>query len=317
MLRSITALAAVLVALAACGKSGYSPRAFDGEALLALTKALSSDDLEGRETGGPGAAAARDLIRVRFEAAGLASYGGAYDQSFVWTRFDEIDAAPRSGMNLVGVLEGREPGGPVMVLTAHYDHLGVRDGEIYNGADDNASGVAALAAIAEAFARTPPRHTLVFAALDAEEAGLQGARAFVANPPIDIDRVALNVNLDMVSRSEAGELYASGGYHTPGLRPYLDALAEHAPATLLTGHDRPEDGDQDWTLQSDHAAFHRAGRPFLYFGVEDHDGYHQPSDDFEAITKDFYLRSVDTIIMAVKMFDEDLDQIARFERRVD
>ena len=76
------------------------------------------------------------------------------------------------------------------------------------------------------------------------------------------------------------------------------------------GHDRPEDGENDWTLQSDQGPFFQAGIPFLYFGVEDHPGYHKPTDDYADITIDFYLRSVETLIMVAKEADARLGDIA-------
>ena len=115
-----------------------------------------------------------------------------------------------------------------IVVSAHYDHVGVRNGEIYPGADDNASGTAALLAIAGLCKKAPWQHDVVFAAFDAEEQGLQGARAFVAAPPIPKERIALNINMDMVSRSATREIYIAGtGYHPP-LRQVLEAVAKRS-----------------------------------------------------------------------------------------
>jgi Zn-dependent M28 family amino/carboxypeptidase len=118
------------------------------------------------------------------------------------------------------------------------------------------------------------------------------------------------VNMDMVSRSEAGELYAAGTYHYPFLFPLVERVAERAPVTLLTGHDRPDlpPGD-DWTLSSDHGAFHEVGIPFIYFGVEDHPGYHNPTDTFENITPEFYVRAVTTVLDFVREADAELAEI--------
>jgi Zn-dependent M28 family amino/carboxypeptidase len=143
----------------------------------------------------------------------------------------------------------------------------------------------------------------VFVAFDAEEHGLQGARAFVDAPPVARDRIALNVNLDMVSRGDTGELYAAGTHHTPALRAPLEEVAARAPVTLLFGHDRPEDGPNDWTMQSDHGAFHQAGIPFVYFGVEDHPDYHQPTDTADRIDPGFFARAAATILDALRTLD--------------
>jgi Zn-dependent M28 family amino/carboxypeptidase len=144
---------------------------------------------------------------------------------------------------------------------------------------------------------------MIFVAFDAEEKGLQGARHFVANLSVAKGAILLNVNMDMLSRSDKGELYAAGAFHYPQFKPALEAVQKVAKVKLLLGHDRPELVRDDWTGQSDHAAFHRAGIPFIYFGVEDHKDYHKPTDDFANIQPEFYVRAVETVIGAIREFD--------------
>ena len=103
-----------------------------------------------------------------------------------------------------------------------------RPDSIYNGADDNASGVAAVLAVAQAFADDPPRHDILIALVDAEEGGLRGSRVLVAAPPVPRERVAMAVNFDMLGRSAKNELYVAGGAHFPWLKPRLEALAVKA-----------------------------------------------------------------------------------------
>jgi Zn-dependent M28 family amino/carboxypeptidase len=271
----------------------------DREALLNDVRVLSADDMQGRAPGTEGGLKARAYVEKRFREAGVAPLGDRYARPFSFERRGtKIEAA-----NLVGVIRGRSKSDEFIVVTAHYDHLGVRDGQVYNGADDNASGVAAITALGAWFAEHPPERSLLIVALDAEEGGLNGARAFLAEPPVPKAAIKLNVNLDMVSRSPKGELYAAGTHHYPQLKAPLEQVAAAAPIRLLFGHDRPELGKDDWTLQSDHAVFHEAGVPFVYFGVEDHPGYHQPSDDFDAITPDFFVDATRTIIEAVAALD--------------
>lgn len=278
--------------------------------MLHLAEVLSSDALEGRASTTPGNDAARGFIRKRFEDTGVQPFLPAgWEQSFTILPRTPEEAAG-TGVNLVGWVPGETPGqGPVILVTAHFDHLGIKDGEIYNGADDNASGAAMLTALAEYFIARQPKHDILFVALDAEEIGLLGARALAFDPEVPMDRVALNINLDMVGRSETGELYAAGTFHTPVLSELVTGMAKISPVTLLQGHDRPEDGADDWTLQSDHGVFHQAGIPFLYFGVEDHPGYHHPSDDFEALTLDFYVRAADTLVNIINAADGILPEI--------
>jgi len=296
--------------LASCSQpadpeTAYVPELFDGERLLQITRTLSADEMMGRRAGTPGNAAARVGLTLEMARIGLAMVGDSYDHPFTYGPMDG-DGPDRPGANLIGSIKGNGDTGQAMVVTAHYDHLGERDGEIYNGADDNASGVAVALAIAEFFMARPPENDIYIVLLDAEEDGLGGALAFVADPPLPREDIAINLNLDMVSKSAAGELYAVGTYHNPVLVPFVERVAEVAPVTLLMGHDRPEDGDQDWTLLSDHAVFHRLGIPFLYLGVEDHAEYHQPTDVFETIPTDFYLAAADTAILIADALDEEL-----------
>lgn len=271
-----------------------TPRAVNLDRLLADLSVLAHDSMRGRAPGTDESAEARRYIIDRLEEAGVAPLGGDYERPF--TIVDGGNAT-----NIVGVVEGTTPG--TIVLTAHYDHVGVRDGTVYNGADDNASGTAAVLEVSRIIAGEPLSHSLVVAFLDAEEVGLQGARAFVSTETVPISDIVLNVNLDMVSRS-GGTLWAAGAFHTPSLRPVLESVAEHAPTELRLGHDQPGiDGEDDWTSASDHGPFHAAGLPFVYFGVEDHPDYHQPTDDVERVIPEEFHSSVETILLALRALD--------------
>jgi Zn-dependent M28 family amino/carboxypeptidase len=188
---------------------------------------------------------------------------------------------------------------------------------VFNGADDNASGTAALFALASHFAAERPAHTLVFAALDAEETGIHGGRALVATPPVPLDSVVMNINLDMIGRDANNTLYAVGTSHYPFLKPYLERVAARAPVKVVFGHDGP--GAPlvgDWTRESDHYPFHQRGVPFIYFGVEDFAQHHQETDESSTITREFYVNAVRTIAAAVREFDRNAPEIKE-GRRVD
>ena len=131
-----------------------------------------------------------------------------------------------------------------------------------------------------------PRHPGWLVAFDAEELGLRGAEALVGSSLLPASAIALNVNLDMVSRNDANEIFAAGTYQTPSLRPILEDVQRRSAVKILFGHDRPmvkAGGVEDWTTQSDHGVFHDAGMPFLYFGVDDHADYHQPTDTADKV----------------------------------
>jgi hypothetical protein len=281
-----------------------SSTVINAEQLFEDLRILSSDAMEGRGAGTKGGAMARAYIVRRFADVGLKPLWPSYEQPFELSA-DEGGAA-RKGANVVGYVRGRAHPERFIVVTAHYDHLGIRNGQIYNGADDNASGVAGLLQLAAHFAASPPDNSMIFAALDAEEIGLVGAYALVKQLQAEGRDAALNVNLDMVSHSDRGELYAAGASRTPALRPLLEGVAARAPVRLLLGHDRPEEGHDDWTNQSDQYAFQRAGLPWVYFGVEDHKDYHKPSDKFDSITPAFFVHAVETILDAVQLLDRNL-----------
>jgi Zn-dependent M28 family amino/carboxypeptidase len=270
----------------------------DTAALMQTVRVLAADSMEGRKAGTPGGARARRYLIERLKALGVAPLTAGYEHPFTLPR-DSLQ-----GVNLLGLIPGTRQDAGYLVLSAHYDHVGIRRGETYNGADDNASGVAAVLAIAEALVKAPLAHPVLIALFDAEEGGLSGARAFVANPPVAKTRIALNLNLDMVGHSEKGELWVAGTAHAPTLRAVMDSLARVAPVTLRIGHDRKDvKGEQDWSGSSDHGAFHAAGIPFLYFGEEDHGDYHKPTDDPATLTPAFFGKAVATILTALRMVD--------------
>ena len=313
------------LAVSACTGSAGTPApqrraggvVLDTARLLGDIGVLAADSLQGRQTGTQGAEKARRYLLQRFHEIGLDSLGPGYAHPFTFTGRDGVE---RRGANLVGVVRGTETPDRFLVVTAHYDHVGigraVNGDSIYNGADDNASGTAAILALARYFTANPPKNSLIFAALDAEEMGLQGAKAFVVNPPVPVSNLAANLNMDMVSRSERGELFAAGTYHYPFLRAPLDRVAAEAPVSLRFGHDSPDlPRGEDWTNQSDHGAFHAAGIPFVYFGVEDHPDYHRPSDSVDRINPDFYVRAVETVRRVISELDRHLTVIDAVRKR--
>jgi Zn-dependent M28 family amino/carboxypeptidase len=304
-------LAMVLAACAAPAPTSelaaQSAASIDTARMIDDVRTLAHDTMEGRRTGTTGAERAQAFLRGRYAELGVQPVGDAagFEHTFDFTPRNGTETL--RGVNFAGMVTGTVHPDRYIVVTAHYDHLGVRDGQIYNGADDNAAGTAAMLAMARYFASSPPEHSMIFVAFDAEEMGLQGARAFVSAPPVPRDRIVLNVNMDMISRNESNELYAVGTYHYPWLKPALETLVADAPVRLLFGHDSPglPPGD-DWTNSSDHGPFHQAGIPFLYFGVEDHPDYHKPTDTFENIDPAFYQRAVETIRRVLRTLDADM-----------
>jgi len=197
--------------------------------------------------------------------------------------------------NVVGLLRGSDPqlAGEYVVFSAHLDHLGIGEpvngDAIYNGALDNAAGVAALIEIARAFAALPerPRRSLLFVAFTGEEAGLIGSDYFVHHPPIARDSIVADINMDGVSMWSFTSLFARGAEHSRALAAAVDAAAS-ADGLPVVSDPFPE---QASLVRSDQYSFIRMGIPSLILGAARdaesraqaldwvRNRYHQPSDD--------------------------------------
>ena len=298
-LTSLLALAFVLV-LEGCGGSDSAPQpAANPSTLVDYTPAnprlaqlplmddlrgLSAPDMEGRKLGSVGNAKARALIVARFQQLGLSSYGGSFEQAVLW----------RNNLctNVVGYLPGTTNPGRTILFTAHYDHLGIRNEQIFPGADDNASGSAALLQLATWLKAHPPAHTVVFCLFDGEEAGLYGSQAFVAAPPAALPLASIDVvlNLDMIAQGTQGRIFVGGTRYTTALKPYLLAAFSVSKVRVIPDF-------ESYDNASDQYPFMQRGIPFLLFCVGDDDPYyHTPQDTFASIPQVFYWAAVEAIL---------------------
>ena len=271
---------------------------------------LAADDMQGRDTGSAGGEMARNYIVGRLDALGVAAPMVGRLQP--WEMQGRTREGPRTfnGTNILGLIPGTRVSDRYIVVTAHYDHVGMSGGQIYNGADDNASGVATMLALAADLKRQAPEHSVIIVALDGEERSLLGARHFVEAPPAPLASIALNLNFDMTARAETdGKLWVTGTYQNPVFRPILEPIPADGAVALAFGKDTPQDtGEDNWVESSDHAAFHRAQVPFLYLGVNYHPDYHRPSDDFERITPSVFLSATRLSIASFRALDRALDR---------
>lgn len=268
----------------------------DSASLINDLAYLSSEALGGRETGTPGNKLAQEYIVHRFDSLQLKQPDSGRLQSFPVNK--------QAGKNIIGLIPGTTYPDQYYVISAHYDHLGIKGDKIYYGADDNASGSACLLALARYFKQHPPKHSFILASFDAEEKGLVGSRYFVDHLPVDSKKVLLNVNMDMVSRNDKNEIYASGTFHYPFLKHFVDSIKLLTSVNVSFGHDNPSEGHNDWTNQSDHFPFHKAHIPYLYFGVEDHPDYHKPTDTFDKVDKSFYYQVCSMIKETIVLLDK-------------
>jgi Zn-dependent M28 family amino/carboxypeptidase len=153
---------------------------------------------------------------------------------------------------------------------------------------------------------------VILAFFDNEEGGMHGSKTFIASGLVPLDRIALDVSLDMVARQDGKALWVSGLSHYPMLKPFTDAAAKASGIPIRFGHDTKDlkPGD-DWTNSSDHEAFHAKGIPFLYFGVEDHVDYHKPGDDADKVDSAFYRGAVDFSYAVVRAADAGVDALPK------
>jgi len=255
---------------------------------------LAADAREGRGVGTAGLDAAANYLAQEFARIGLSQpWDHGYFQEFTIDSTAAMAAHAGIGgaavKNVVGVLPGRGPlAGQVVILGAHYDHLGRGGagmgsldadsvGVIHNGADDNASGTAALLEAARLLRGRlqGDRRTIVFVAFTAEEEGLIGSGWYVQHSLHPTDSTIAMINFDMVGRLRDGRLLALGAETAPEFPALLDSInAKH-------GFDLKASGD-GWG-RSDHASFYADSIPVIHFFTDLHDQYHRVSDDADLI----------------------------------
>tara|TARA_B100000686_G_C16790474_1_gene978342 strand:- start:153 stop:3479 length:3327 start_codon:yes stop_codon:yes gene_type:complete len=248
------------------------------EQLLRHATQLTSSEMEGRAAGSKGIERAARYIADQFQNAGLQPAGGSYIHR--WQ--DSIPSFPDLELtNVVGIIPGvnKELSSRPMVIGAHYDHLGVsEDGELYSGADDNASGVSVLIEVAKKVARAfTPQRPIIFVAFSGEESGLLGSEHFVANVPGGFaarDLFAM-INLDSVGRLEGRTLQVFGtesAYEWP-------FMAQGIGFTIGVQSEFPA----ETIASSDHVSFLNIGVPAIHLFSGTHLDYHQPTDTLDKL----------------------------------
>ena len=251
-------------------------------------KTLADDAMEGRKVGTKGEKKASEYLVKRFKEMGLT--GAISDSKTPY--FDTFEAQPSvhgtptgtkiTGRNVVAVLPGQ--GESTIYIGAHYDHWGWggegslyrgADSAIHNGADDNASGVAAVLELARRFHDNPLQNTVVFIAFSGEEMGLWGSNAFAKEHLGAFPAPRFMINMDMVGRLNAERQLAVYG---TGTSPLWDGLLDEQNA-----FDFRLKREVSGVGPSDHTSFYLADIPVLHFFTGQHEDYHRPSDDWDKI----------------------------------
>ncbi|MDH5366449.1 MAG: M28 family peptidase [Cyclobacteriaceae bacterium] len=255
---------------------------------------LTSREFEGREAGEKGGRKTASYIKKTFEMLGVLPVVDSADTKSFYQKIPL--RGKKYSFNVVGLIKGSESPDEVIIITAHYDHLGIKGKDYYPGADDNASGVSALLEIAQAFAEAKkkgeaPKRSILFIALAAEEKGLIGSQYYVDKDPIfPLGQTVVNLNMDMIG-------------HLDGLHPknpnFVSIVGSDWQSTDL--HNIHEKANTDYVgleldytynafnhpemffYRSDQYNFARHGIPVIFYTSGDHKDYHKPTDTIENI----------------------------------
>jgi peptidase M28-like protein len=247
---------------------------------------IAHDSMRGRATPSRGLDLTASYIAAQFARLGLQPQGDT--GSFI----QQYPVPLRRGLrapNVVAVLEGSDSvlKHQFVVFSAHMDHVGVGEpvagDSIFNGADDNASGTAAVLALAEAFAHSDarPKRSLVFLTVSGEEQGLWGSAYFAAHAPMPLDSIVADLNIDMIGRNWRDTIVVIGKEHSD-LGATVDRVAAAHPELRMSAIDDPWPNEQFY-FRSDHYNFARRGVPVLFFFSGTHVDYHGVDDEANKI----------------------------------
>ena len=213
--------------------------------------------------------------------------------------------------NIVGYIEGTDLKDEYVVLSGHYDHLGMRNGVIYYGADDDGSGTTGVIDMAEAFMRAVkdghrPRRTIVFLAVSGEEKGLWGSEYYSQHPVFPLEKTTVNLNTDMIGRIDPNRKYGDSTNYVyvignDKLSSDLDPISKsvndkYTKLELDYKYNDPKDPERIY-YRSDHYNFAKHGVPIIFYFDGIHKDYHKPSDTVDKINFDVMLKRVQYTFM--------------------
>ena len=272
---------------------------------------LASDSLEGRETGKKGQKMAADYIANHFKNIGIPPYkkdtyyqkfkvkSGKHickcedcDVGFVKQLFGKKRRI--KGENVLGYIEGSDLKDELIIITAHYDHLGKHDSLIFNGADDDGSGTVATLEIAEAFmlakkAGNGPRRSVLIMPVSGEEKGLLGSKYYTKNPIYPLEKTVANLNIDMIGRLDdwhetANYVYLIGADRlSQELHDISETVNSKHIGLNLDYKFNEEDDPNRYYYRSDHYNFAKNNIPVIFYFNGVHEDYHKVTDTVEKI----------------------------------
>ncbi|MGM5470135.1 M28 family metallopeptidase [Flavobacteriaceae bacterium LMO-SS05] len=254
---------------------------------------LSSDDFQGRKTGELGFDKVTKYLKDYYEGEGISSplgkdYFQRIPQSFFFNNMN-------SSKNVVAYIKGSKFPEEVLIISAHADHLGIKENKIYHGADDNGSGTAAIMEIAQAFKKAEnegfaPKRSILFLHLTGEEEGLEGSRYYTTHPIFSLENTIANLNIDMIGRidkiheANSNYIYLIGSDRLSTELHYISEAANHEFTQLeLDYRYNEEDDANSYYTRSDQFNFAKYNIPVIFYFNGEHADYHQPSDTAEKL----------------------------------
>jgi hypothetical protein len=252
------------------------------ERLKATVSFLASDDMKGRAIGTPEGEKAGRWMAEQFEKIGLKKVSpGGFLQSF------KTGENALQGFNVIGMIEGASD--EFVALCCHHDHLGTRNGKVYNGANDNASGCAVLLEVARACAavKEKPRRSLLFCSFDGEERMLSGSRFFVGSGFVDMSKVVALICMDMMGGNffprDTASLYALGAENSAEIADLLRKSPKIEGLDVLSMGINLIEPLGDIAARSDYGSFRLKKVPFVFLSTGQPWTYHKPEDDVERL----------------------------------
>lgn len=269
----------------------------EAEDLRQLLYVYASDFFQGRETGALGQKRAVTFLKEFYQARGIKAGEGSEDYFQKMTL--NIKDKEVQTENVIAIIEGSEKPEEYLVISSHLDHIGIHDGEINNGADDDGSGTVSLLEIAEAFqlaveAGKGPKRSIIFLHVTGEEKGLLGSKYYTDNPLYPLENTIANLNIDMVGRTDPKRVNDNPNYiyliGSDRLSMELHEISEEVnKATVNIDLDYTYNAHDDknrFYFRSDHYNFAKNNIPVIFYFNGTHADYHRPTDTVEKIEYD-------------------------------
>jgi hypothetical protein len=310
MKKNILSLVALAIVAVSCSTSQKATKVADvvvyknSITSAELSKHLyivADDNMEGRNTGEPGQKRAGEYLINEYKKNGISYPTGASDfYQKVPSEFMKRGFAPKlnDSENIWAFIEGSEKPQEIIVISAHYDHVGMKNGEVFNGADDDGSGTVALLEIAQAFKKAKddgfgPKRSILFLHVTGEEHGLHGSRFYSENPLFPIENTVVDINIDMIGRRDTLHPKTNNYVYVIGsdrLSSELHTINEEVNAKytqleLDYKYNDRKDPERIY-FRSDHYNFAKKGIPAIFFFNGIHADYHQSSDTPDKIEYD-------------------------------